>query len=548
MNTGDESEMERVSILSHHRGNTPTMMVLAPVLMMAGAFLIFLLLVGGIVFFIVNRAGFLAFMPNVFTGAIELGKWMAIVIIASLAIKFVFGCAIKDVFAPLVEILLRAFRELRKDRVVHANDNFMAYTGAIKISHHEDIRQNYTIKQVDGPAPVPQIEGPKIRYARDLYETGKLFEAIRNDKIILGHGVREDGTSTVWGIPRKHYFSTIAGGLPSSGKTTTAFWILVQQILIGARLILIDPHMHYQSEDGNTSLTKELKPFQSSYVFPPIDTSSPGAILQRIKWMKHTVDERKRPGYVARLSDMVILVIDEFNSVCELEEIRRVLADDLAYIEREGRKFGLHLMLLGHRWSKDDIGKVNIRTVASTVMAHKQNDEGQAAVLVGSKKHVAEVLSLTPGSYMFRSVNAMVDDTGAQEYRLTKVQTPMISAHDASWVLQLKAEVEAWLATSEPTSHPTSTPIDFGTYRSRTKSLEQPNEVESDPDLSPELLSLMHNVMEMEAQGPYTQKEVIAQVWGPEYTSGDRFYKAQSELMQIRKAIALQLARVRSNA
>ena len=448
MNTGDESEMERVSILSHHRGNTPTMMVLAPVLMMGGAFLIFLLLVGGIVFFIVNRAGFLAFMPNVFTGAIELGKWMAIVIIASLAIKFVFGCAIKDVFAPLVEILLRALRELRKDRVVHANDNFMAYTGEIKISHHEDVRQNYNIKQVDGPAPVPQIAGPKIRYARDLYETGKLFEAIKQGKILLGSGTRDDGSRALWGIPRKDYFSTIAGGLPSSGKTTTAFWILVQQILIGARLILIDPHMHYQSEDGSKSLTKELRPFENSYVFPPIDTSSPGAILQRIKWMKQTVNERKKAGYVARLSDIVILVIDEFNSVCELEEIRRVLADDLSYIEREGRKFGVHLMLLGHRWSRDDIGKVNIRTVASTIMAHKQNDENQAAVLVGSKKNVAEVLNLTPGSYMFRSVNAMVDETGAQEYRLTKVQTPMISAVDAPWILRLKQDVEAWLEST----------------------------------------------------------------------------------------------------
>ena len=548
MNNGNESEKDSVNILSNNRGNHNHLIVFAPVFMLGLSFLMFLVLVGMLVFFLVRRADFLAFMPSVFTGAMELLMWLGIVFVVGIAVRFVLGGAVKDVFAPLVQILLNALRELRKDRVVHANDNFMAYTGAIKISHHEDIRQNYNIKQVDGPAPVPQIEGPKIRYARDLYETGKLFETIRNDKILLGHGVREDGTATVWGIPRKDYFSTIAGGLPSSGKTTTAFWILVQQILIGARLILIDPHMHYQSEDGNTSLTKELKPFHSSYVFPPIDTSSPGAILQRIKWMKHTVDERKRPGYVARLGDIVILVIDEFNSVCELEEIRRMLADDLSYIEREGRKFGLHLMLLGHRWSKDDIGKVNIRTVASTIMAHKQNDEGQAAVLVGSKKHVAEVLNLTPGSYMFRSVNAMVDETGAQEYRLTKVQTPMISAHDASWVLQLKAEVEAWLATSHPTSHPTSTPIDFGTYRSRTKSLEQPNEVERDPDLSPELLSLMHNVMEMEAQGTYTQKDVIAQVWGPEYTSGDRFYKAQSELIQIRKAIALQLARLRSNA
>jgi hypothetical protein len=555
MNNGEESEKDRVNILSNNRGNHTTIIVLAPVLLMGSAFLIFLLLVGGIVFFVVNRAGFLAFMPNVFTGTIELGKWTAIIVLAGLAIKFVFGSAIKDVFAPLVQVLLTAWGELRKDRVIHANDNFMAYTGDIKISHHEDIRQNYTIKQIDGPAPVPLLEGPKIRYARDLYETGKLFEAIRNGRIILGHGIKEDGTPTVWGIPRKDYFSTIAGGLPSSGKTTTAYWILVQQILIGARIILIDPHMHYQDENGNKSLTKELKPFQNSSVFPPIDASSPAAIMQRVKWMKNTIDARKRPGYIAKLSDMVILVIDEVNSVFELEDIRSQLANDLSYIQREGRKFGVHTMLVGHRWSKDDIGKVNIRTVASTIMAHKQNDEGQAAVLVGSHKHVKEVLDLTPGSYLFRGVNAMVDDDGAAEYRLTRVQTPMISAHDASWVLQLKQDVEAWLAGSATTSTTTSTPLrphfgetDVCESRSESKCLEKPVEVESDPDLSPELLSLMHKVMEMEAQGVSTQKDVIAQVWGPEYTSGDRFYRAQSELLQIRKAIAQQMARLRRNA
>ncbi len=552
MNPGDESEMERGSILSHHRGNTPTMMVLAPVLMMGGAFLIFLLLVGGIVFFIANRAGFLAFMPNVFTGAIELGKWMAIVLIASLAIKFVFGCAIKDVFAPLVEILLRALRELRKDRVVHANDHFMAYTGDIKISHHEEVRQNYHIKQIDGPAPAPLLERPNIRYARDVYATGKLFEAIRNGRIILGHGTREDGTQTVWGIPRKDYFSTIAGGLPSSGKTTTAYWILVQQILIGARLILIDPHMHYQDENGNTSLTKELRPFQNAYVFPPIDASSPSAIVQRVTWMKHTVDERKRPGYIAKLSDMVILVIDEVNSVFALEEIRTQLANDLSYIQREGRKFGVHTMLLGHRWSRDDIGKVNIRTVASTIMAHKQNDENQAALLVGSHRHVKEVLDLMPGSYLFRGVNPMVDDEGTVEYRLTKVQTPMISAHDASWVKQLKHDVEAWVAGSQPPSEDLPRHQQTEQFSENGSYVNQPGkalEVESDSDVPPELLSLMYRVMECEAEGVRNQEEVIERVWGPEYTSGRKRQEvAIPQLMQIRKAIARQVARMRNNA
>jgi hypothetical protein len=557
MNNGDESEKENVTIPSHNQGNHHTMMVLAPVLMMGGAFLIFLLLVGGIVFFVVNRAGFLAFMPNVFTGAIELGKWTAIVILASLTMKFVFGSAVKDVFAPLVEISLRAWGELRKDRVVHANDNFMAYTGDIKISHHEEVRQNYNIRQIDGPQVAGLLEGPKkphTYYARDLYESGALFKAIRSGRIILGHGEKE-GQHKVWSIPHKAYFSTIAGGLPASGKTTTAYWIIVQQILIGAKIILVDPHMHYQDEEGNTSLTKELKPFQRSYVFPPIDASSPNAILQRVKWMRHTVDTRKRPGYIAKLSDSVILVIDECNSVFDLEEIRDELANDLSYIQREGRKFGVHTMLLGHRWSRDDIGKVNIRTVASTVMAHKQNDENQAAILVG-KANVKYVLDLTSGLYMFRSINPLVDDEGEKEYSLTRVQTPMISAHDASWVLQLKRDVQAWLAVSEPTSNLTTDQIStdyqaqqFSEHGSRSTQPGKLREAESDPHLDPELLSLLRKVMEAEADGVANQKELIALVWGPEYTDGRKFSEiAQPQLMQIRKAIALQLARLRGNA
>jgi hypothetical protein len=75
----------------------------------------------------------------------------------------------------------------------------------------------------------------------------------------------------------------------------------------------------------------------------------------------------------------------------------------------------------------------------------------------------------------------------------------------------------------------------------------KPLEVESDPNIDPELLSLMYRVMEVEADGVANQKELIAQVWGPEYTEGRKFSEiAQPQLMQIRKAIALQLARLRS--
>jgi hypothetical protein len=107
MNNGNEPEKDSVNILSNNRGNHNTFMLFVPVLMLGTSFLIFLMLIGMLVFFLVRRADFLTFMPGVFTGILELGKWAAIIVLAGLAIKFVFGSAIKDVFAPLVDVLLR---------------------------------------------------------------------------------------------------------------------------------------------------------------------------------------------------------------------------------------------------------------------------------------------------------------------------------------------------------------------------------------------------------------------------------------------------------
>lgn len=403
MNNGNENEKNSTNIFSNNRGNNNTIIVLAPVIIMGGAFAIFLMFVGGLVFFIVNRAGFLAFMPNVFTGFIELVKWALIVGLAIVVIKFVAGGFIEHVLGGFIKHVVEP---LRKARVLHANDNFMAYTGNVNVSHHQDVRQNYNIKTVEGPQePVALIEAPKrpsVIPARSLYDNGTLLHAIQADKIIMGWGEK----GQLLRIARKQYFSAIAGGIPSSGKTTTAFWVIVQQILIGAKLILVDPHMNYESEDGEKSLTQELSAFSSSFLFPPCDASLSGPIMQRVKHMKNLIDQRKRPGYIVKASDTVLMVFDEANSVFDMEEIRDELAADLAYIQREGRKFNVHTMIIGHRWSRDDIGKVQIRTVASTIMAHKQNDENQAGLLVG-RSNAKKVLELTPGTYLYRSINPL---------------------------------------------------------------------------------------------------------------------------------------------
>ena len=157
---------------------------------------------------------------------------------------------------------------------------------------------------------------------------------------------------------------------------------------------------------------------------------------------------------------------------------------------------------------------------------------------------------------MFRSINPLEDDEGEKEYSLTRVQTPMISAHDAPWIMQLKRDVEAWLGGFEPPSRLTIDQLPTDNQAQQLKEKDgfsnqsgKLREVESDPHLDPELLSLMNKVMEAEADGVANQKELISLVWGPEYTEGRKFSEvAQPQLMQIRKAIALQLARLRRNS
>lgn len=73
-------------------------------------------------------------------------------------------------------------------------------------------------------------------------------------------------------------------------------------------------------------------------------------------------------------------------------------------------------------------------------------------------------------------------------------------------------------------------------------------EVESDPTIAPALLSKMYKVMELDEIGDCSQTDLIAQVWGPEYTSGRRLYEALDELKQIRKAMAARLKQYRSIA
>jgi hypothetical protein len=355
----------------------------------------------------------------------------------------------------------------------------------------------------------------------------------------------------------KRTFTTLVSGLPGVGKTTTVFWIAGQLVIIGARLWIVDPHINFQDEEGNRSLAAELDALADSFVFPPCD-DDPRQVIYRVQFMYKELLKRQQPGYIVRAKDTVIGIMDEYNSVADsIDPSMTVVkheghnlnfAQSLALIEREGRKFGLHFMLIGHKWAKQDIGGDNaVRTNATTYLCHKLNDPGQAGLLLGNMGK--EILKLTTGQYWITGPTWNSEPA--------KISTPMISAADLPLLLAIKKrgveiqkptnviESDESPAISAVVSEDTSEDISeaypdagkvFATGYNTESLGKLPEMSGDDTSLSGDLQAKMYLVLDMDTQQP-SQNEIIKTVWGVE-PSTRAGQKAAEELRQIRAHLA----------
>jgi hypothetical protein len=252
---------------------------------------------------------------------------------------------------------------------------------------------------------------------RELFQLDVIQKAIAEKKMIIGfeNGVLRYGT---W----KDFNSAACGGVSGSGKTTTIRWLLLQTILLKGRFIMIDPHIHDQEQ----SLAAQFRIFKQSHVFPPCDDNG-SAVTKRIRWLMKEYLRRKEGGK----GPAIVFVIDELNELIRYmtPELRKDLTDLLLTIAQGGRKFGLYALLIGQRWSEQDLGGkpwgAAIRTSLSSMMAHRFTDEDQAKKLLGTKNG-PRCLDLETGHWFFR-------DT---EGRLSEIVTPDTGEDDMKLVLK----------------------------------------------------------------------------------------------------------------
>lgn len=282
---------------------------------------------------------------------------------------------------------------------------------------------------------------------RELLEQGVVERFLAQGKVILGVG--EDGDLKT--LLRKRVFSTLVSGLPGVGKTTTVFWIAAQIVIDGGRVWVVDPHMYFEDEEGNKSLAAELTELQTDslrlkqpdpFVFPTCEGRLQ-EMQQRMRWMYQQLLIRKQRGYIVRAKDTVLAIMDEYNSIADgidpdvefvVHEGQSLnFAQTLALLEREGRKFGLHFLIIGHKWARQDIGGDNaVRTNATTYLCHRMNDEAQANLLLGSGQG-KKVLTLLTGAYWITGPTWNAPPA--------QIHTPMIAAPDIPVILLVRGKL-----------------------------------------------------------------------------------------------------------
>ena len=529
----NESEHHQVILSNNKIGNHNVFVALVPIITAWGVFALTVFTLGLALFAISDFAGFLHFLPWVFKGAIyAIGATIAITLVG-LTFKYVLGGLITHVIGGWVrEVIV----PLRQSRVLSASDHFLAHLPGVEVEQHEDTRNTFNYKGEIGAPAQKALPSPErtVPTARQLIEDGTVARAVAKGEIILGP--LDDGN-----LKTMYYdqlYSTDLGGVGGSGKTTTAFWISVQELFAGTKLIVVDPHIHVKRRGEAQGLGQLLTPFTFAHHFAPCD-DEPSHIMERAHWMRDENERRKRPDVKLDTLPQIMMVIDEFNTVIEIAEIKKELGDIIAKVQREGRKLGLFFLLVGHRWSEADIGNIKIRTNAATVMAHYYNDAGQAGKLIGEADG-KRCLSLVQGAYWLKGLH-----TGD----LVKVHTPKITEADIPFILDMLGQPIEYPAdkTVEADPSPKLSPThrhteELGdtlgdTYRQPV----EPMEIARVVTLTQAQIAKMAMVMEMDIRQA-SQNEIIQAVWNvnPKDRAGQESAK---ELRLIRAYMAEQARR-----
>ena len=295
------------------------------------------------------------------------------------------------------------------------------------------------------PALPASVEAPEIApvrvpppLARTLIAQGAIGHG---EELLLGFDAEGQPIRRPW----KQLKAVLILGLQGGGKTTTACWLLVQVVLGGGRLAVIDKHAHSQED----SLYAKLRPLQGCFACPVGD--APATALEVVRFVRSVFDARLAG---APLSYPLLLVVDEFSAIMRqggtdgpwatVAETLVALLEDLNF---EGRKHWCYAICIGQAANASRSGGTEVRDTFNTRIVHAMREkQSQMLSLTEQKQQIARLMA----GQVYIDIEGPEEPFFAQIPYLTEDDLQFVATHLRLPAAQVQAETTAPLPTLPP--------------------------------------------------------------------------------------------------
>lgn len=261
------------------------------------------------------------------------------------------------------------------------------YQVAALRASHQPMPQSLTYApRLSGPASsTPVLPVPDVCAQTFPTFAGMLQGGVIGPRQPLTLGFDAESSKPIIGDWRDLYSAGI-GGAQGSGKTWTAVYLAAQAALSGARLVICDPHA-----GDSESLSTRLAPLAGAYLCDP--ATEPDSILAALD-LAHDELERRRSGSRDRWP--LLVVCDEWTSLMLRND---QAASRFIHFATEGRKFGVHGLLMAHGWTAAAAGGSEVRNRLTAHYVHRTRP-AEARYQLGTPAELTprDVLQLAPGT------------------------------------------------------------------------------------------------------------------------------------------------------
>lgn len=246
-----------------------------------------------------------------------------------------------------------------------------------------------------GSSSVPSTQGGTIKTSEKPNDLFTLWanNQLPSDKFLLGYNVADN-------LPVYVTFndlrSTLVGGQTDSGKSTLVRSILIQAIMQGAKIALIDPH----ADAGEESLADSFYPMSDRMYLPIAKTVEEQ--LNTISAIKNELQNRINGA--SHDKTPIVLVVDETNALLTDPNISRPLEELLSKISNEARKVHIYALCIGQNFHSSNMPTTVRNSFVSIFSTYSRRDV--ARVLSGDTEfsHLAEELKIGQAVWAKRGI------------------------------------------------------------------------------------------------------------------------------------------------